>query len=54
MINYFVRNKHNVILGVYTVAICLLAWFVLSYIEVVSNNMTTCEYSRLNIFSMFF
>ena len=36
-----------------TISIILLIWFTLSFIEIATNNMSSCEYSRLNFFTMF-
>lgn len=36
----------------YIISILFLLWFIYSFYDIVSNNLTTCEYWRYNAFVM--
>ena len=43
------KAKEKAKIVMYTIATLITIWFVLSYIDVISHNMTTHEYSKLNM-----
>lgn len=38
----------------YAVVVLLLAWAAISYLDIISHNMTTCQYWQHNLFTLIF
>lgn len=51
---YNLGNKKELLTFItYSICVLFILWFAFSYIDIVTNNMSSCEYSRLNFFTMF-
>ena len=37
----------------YTITFLIIAWFVVSYIDIVAHNQTTHDYISINLFTLF-
>lgn len=52
MIGRMTMTKKVAVVIAYTVSVILIAWFVLSFVDVISHNMSDCTYKAWNFFEV--